>query len=595
MQPQSQLPQQSPPQPAPQPAPQPTRKTPGYKRSLLALLAIALYLFYSSGSRALPLLLARPTLRLLSGSGGGVRAGAGAGGAAAGGAAAHPGRAPALASSGPAPPYRHFMTNQRMDSGTEKGELYRACVPGKGPASAAALRRAPPHSPVLPNLPPLPYTPYYTPYCNLDPYFEYTLFPPDGHYPVSVVADAFVQCDGPTAPSLVLMSRHYQRTPDLDHTLVEVELLPLPGALQGQPPAPALRLPPGDWFFSRSYETLAIGTFALPPGPAARACAAPAGPPPPPLPMRVTYRNTSALLSAARSPQPPRSQFAMVAVFSFSRFLLRLWLEYYYALGVDTFYLFYNGDTINPTNVTRVAEELAGFRGAVVLMEWRMLHWIQTDGRDITCGQPVAINNALQRWRHLHQFMLFYDLDEFLVLPRHRSLAHFVAEYSAQIEPIVALRSMCSWGQLNLTTPRALAANISTIADVALQHLAWLPVERGRPGGREKYLLNTSAVDAWGIRNINLHGVYSHQGAGGRGGGRSGEPSILAPEGGFAGYHLHILNVPDDSRRMDSREIFLSKTPIINDELAQAVRKGLVERVRAKRGGAGGEKNEGAV
>jgi hypothetical protein len=520
--------------PAPRPCgvsstPQPPlapRKTPGYKRSLFVLLLLALYLYYRTGSRALPLLLARPSLRLLlSGSGGAGRAGGA-------GAAPRLGHAPALASSGRSPPYRSFMTNQRMDSGFEKGDV------------------------------------------GYHPYFQYTLFPPEGAYPVTVVADAFVQCAGPTAPSLVLMSRHYRRTPDLNHTLVSVELL------QQEAAAPPRLLPPGDWFFSRNYETLAVGTFPLPAEAGALACNSTA---PQPLPLRVTYRNASALLTAARSPHPPPSQFAMVAIFSFSRFLLRLWLEYYYALGVDTFYLFYNGDTVNPTNVTRVQEELAGFRGAVVLVEWRMLHWIMTDSSDITCGQPVAINDALQRWRHLHQFMLFYDLDEFLVLPRHTGLAHFVADYSAQVEPIVALRSMCSWGQLNLTTPRARAANISTIADVALEHLAWLPVERGRPGGREKYMLNTSAVDAWGIRAINLHGVYSHQGQG-RGGGRSGEPSILGGEGGFAGYHLHVLNTPDDSRRMDSREVFLSKTPILNDELAQAVRKGLVERVRAKRG-----------
>ena len=514
------------------------RKTPGYKRSLLVLLLLALYLYYRTGSRALPLLLARPSLRLLlSGGGGGSKSGAGRAGAG-DPSAPRPGHAPALASGGRAPPYRAFMTNQRMDSGTELGDL------------------------------------------DYHPYFQYTLFPPEGAYPVTVVADAFVQCAGPTAPSLVLMSRHYRRTPDLNHTLVSVELLPQAGGQQRQQQQ-LLQLPPGDWFFSRNYETLAVGTFPLPAGPAALACNSTA---PQPLPLRVTYRNTSALLTAARSPHPPPSQFAMVAIFSFSRFLLRLWLEYYYALGVDTFYLFYNGDKINPTNVTRVTEELAGFRGAVVLVEWSMLHWIMTDTRDITCGQPVAINDALQRWRHLHQFMLFYDLDEFLVLPRHASLARFVADYSAQVEPIVALRSMCSWGQLNLTSPRAAAANISTIADVALEHLAWLPVERGRPGGREKYMLNTSAVDAWGVRAINLHGVYSHQGAGGAGGGRSGEPSILPGEGGFAGYHLHLLNTPDDSRRMDSREVFLSKTPILNDELAQAVRKGLVERVRAKRG-----------
>ena len=491
---------------------------PGFKRLFLSLLLLFLYVFHSSSSLLWPHLFARRALRLLGGS-----------------------RAAAAAARQPAPPppapYRAFMSNIKLDSGTERGELYH-------------------------------------------PHFEYVLFPPEGRYPVSVVADAFIVCTGPDAPSLKVMSRHYQRTPELDHTALQVEAAGVP-------------LGPGAWFFNRGYETLAVGTFALPAALAAPLCALPPrAAASQALLTRFTYANTTALHNVTRSPEPPPSQFAMVAVFSFSRFLLRLWLEYYYALGVDTFYLFYNGDSSNPTNVTQVALEVAGFRGSIVVMDWSVLHWIQTDGRDITCGQPIAINTALQRWRHLHAFMMFYDTDELLVLPRHASLGSYVAQYAAEVEPIVALRSMCSWGQFNLSTPQAAAANISTIADVTLPHLAWLSVERGRPGGREKYLLNTSAVDAWGIRYINLHGVYSHQG--GEGGGREGHPSIMPVDGHFAGYHLHILNVPDDSRKMDSREIFLSKTPIINDELAQAVRKGLVERVRSKgagrkgRGGGGG-------
>lgn len=226
----------------------------------------------------------------------------------------------------------------------------------------------------------------------------------------------------------------------------------------------------------------------------------------------------------------------MVAVFSFTRYLLPLWLSYWHALGVDTFYLFYNGDTENPTNVTRVLEELEGFRGSVVVMDWSVMHWIETDGSDVTCGQPIAINSALLRWRHLHQFLTFYDTDEFLTLPKHTNLHHLVHAWSTRVGPIFALRTMCSWGMLNLTGTRH-----ASITDVQLQHLVEIPVVRGPPAGREKYILNCSAVDAWGVKHINLHGVYTHQVTGG--GGSVGEPDLLIPaDGEFTAYHLHLLN-----------------------------------------------------
>jgi hypothetical protein len=213
-----------------------------------------------------------------------------------------------------------------------------------------------------------------------------------------------------------------------------------------------------------------------------------------------------------------------------------------------------------------------------------MLHWILTDTRDNTYGQPIAINSAVVRWRHLHKWIAFYDTDEFLVLPHHTNLRHFVAAFSAAVEPIVGLRTVCAWGMLNLTGPEAAAANVSHISQVTLAHLATLPVDRGRPGSREKYFVNATALSAWGVRNVNIHGVYSHQG---QGGGRDGQVVILQTEGAFAAYHLHLLNTVSDERKGDYREVFMPKVPTrdasVNDFVRRAVVARVAERKRARR------------
>jgi len=411
-----------------------------------------------------------------------------------------------------------------------------------------------------------------------NPYYEFNIFKEwGGAYPVHLVADCFVTCD--PEPTLVVMSRHYQRT-ELEHAAITVILESSPH------PVP---LPPGRWYIKRNYETIAIGRFMLPGNAGERMCAgAPPGPSPsspsdlPPhtpvsLPITLIYKNTSVSWSVQRSPEPPRSQFAIAAVFSFSRYFLPLWLDYWYAIGVETFYLFYNGDSLNPTNMTLVLEEVKGFRGSIVILDWSVMHWIDTDDRDITCGQPIAINDALIRWGHLHNFMGFYDTDEFLVLPGHTNLAHFYASWAAKVAPIVALRSQSSWGLLNLSSSAP-----SNIEFVRLHDLGTLQVVRGPVGGREKYFINTSAVSAWGIESINLHGVYSHQVLGA--GGASGEPDILLSVGEFSAYHLHLLNTPDNARARDSREVFLPKKgkEIINDELKDFLRRALVSKVSGR-------------
>lgn len=358
-----------------------------------------------------------------------------------------------------------------------------------------------------------------------NPYFQYVLHPPDGAYPVLAVADAFLRCTPGKPRAIMLMSRHYFRTPDLNHSEVALEVLLAGGR--------TVALPPCHWFKSIMYETIAVGTCEYDPG---DELCTPNNTPGKHLSVRATYREHSAVFNISAPPQPPPSDWALVAVFSFSRYFLVLWMQYWRALGVDTFYLFYNG---REEDIPDLQAEVAGIEASVTIISWQMVHWIMTDSSDNTHGQPIAINSAIHRWKHLHKWMAFYDTDEFPVFPNHNNLNHFVERFSAEVEPIVAVRTQCSWGMVNFSTPIAASLNVSNITGVTLPMLTQLTIDRGPPGGREKYLLNTSAIDAWGIGRINIHGLYDHQRGGG---GAAGQAVILMPWGKHEAFHLHLLN-----------------------------------------------------
>jgi hypothetical protein len=224
------------------------------------------------------------------------------------------------------------------------------------------------------------------------PYFQYSLFPPDGAYPVLVVADAFLTCrSGPRG--IVLMSRHFQRRPDLDHALLRV-VVEVPGS-------PPLALPPCDWYIDRNYETVAIGRCAYDPGELCAPGAAGRLPPPAPLPIRVTYNGSAevtAVFELSAPPEPPPSDFAMVAVFNhFSAYFLPLWMAYWRALGVDTFYLFFNDAE---AELSALQAAVAGFDSSVVIVKVRLPRRF---------GAPDAARNS----QHLRP----YPIPLFLLLP----------------------------------------------------------------------------------------------------------------------------------------------------------------------------------
>ena len=264
--------------------------------------------------------------------------------------------------------------------------------------------------------------------------------------PVWVLADLFLQCGGPHAPRVVGVSRTYRRT-DIDHAETRVGV----GA-GGDVEWLDLAAP---WSTNGVYESSAWAAYVDAPGGGAPRAAACAGGARALVDLTVAWRNaTTVFRDVAPSPESPRTEFAMVAVFSQDMWLLPMWTAWWIALGVETFYFFPNA--MDPA---KAAAQLAALRpyvanisAHVVVVDWRMLHWFLSESGDVTYGQPMAINDALQRWRHLHGTMLFYDPDEFLVLPRHDGLASFIADYEANSAQgsYVALRSQCLWARLEL-------------------------------------------------------------------------------------------------------------------------------------------------
>jgi hypothetical protein len=425
-----------------------------------------------------------------------------------------------------------------------------------------------------------------------DPHFIYTLFPPEGFYPVWLVADVFFVCETQT---LSIISRVYYHRLDLDHKALVVYIS------DPNNPSTRRRLLAKSWRITSNYETCVIGEFDFD---GEGKCVNRDIESKIHIEIEYYYNKSSSLeaiylspltedeennkvktfssststtttlskidnsninkLSAsfdiAASPIMPHSRWAMVAVFSFSRFLLKLWIEYYRLLGVYTFYLYYNGKS---DEIPILLQELDGLSVNIVIVIWPHLHWITTHLADNTHGQPMAINDAFQRFGHLHDFMAFYDLDEFLVLPLHDNLDDFVEQYSKVYGPFSFLRSQCSWSMLILDDFEP----ILPISNVTLGDLFERRLLRGGPAmSREKYFLNTSAFKAVGMKTLNLHGVYTHQ--------ERSEPlhgkvleerSLVVP-----GYHVHLLNederykrtkdyriayLGDESKRVNSTEL----------------------------------------
>lgn len=324
-----------------------------------------------------------------------------------------------------------------------------------------------------------------------------------GGYPQFLFVDLFL-----SRGELCLISRHYRSSP-VDFASITVGVQGRGGKLV------ASELTFDEWHSFELYESSMLGVMRRPEFHNVAS-----------LNVSVTYGDQTKQLVVSQTPEGRPTRFAMCTIFHTDRHLLPMWATYWAAMGVGSFYMYYNGPE---EDIPMLQDMVYGLPANVVIIHWPYLYWIPEQS-DPHHGQPMGINNCYYRWRHLHELMFFFDLDELIVLPQHNDLNHFLDDWP---EPFTSIRSQMAWTKLQLDTLQIKAE------DVRLKHLAMAPVIRGPVrGDREKYCINTTA----GVHTLNVHGVYT----------KGTVPigymeQIMAPHDKM--YHVHFVNVGRDRER----------------------------------------------
>ena len=124
------------------------------------------------------------------------------------------------------------------------------------------------------------------------------------------------------------------------------------------------------------------------------------------LALDVEFEGVNSSVTLLRAPGGWESEFAMCALFLQDRHLLGMWATYWYLLGVDTFYLYWNGEVKGIEELKAAVEHIPAH---VVFIHWPFDYWVPNHERPHH-GQPQAWNSCYQRNKDKHDFLVFYDL-----------------------------------------------------------------------------------------------------------------------------------------------------------------------------------------
>jgi hypothetical protein len=167
------------------------------------------------------------------------------------------------------------------------------------------------------------------------------------------------------------------------------------------------------------------------------------------LDLDISYENRQISTTLLRAPGGWESGFAMCALFLQDKHLLRMWATYWYLLGVDTFYLYWNGDVKEIEELTRQVEDLPA---SITFISWQYDYWVPNKQRPHH-GQPQAWNSCYHRNKDRHDFLVFYDLVR--CGQGYRSLAALATSFSPpSAAPPTPLRPhrMSSWSSKTTRT-----------------------------------------------------------------------------------------------------------------------------------------------
>ena len=198
---------------------------------------------------------------------------------------------------------------------------------------------------------------------------------------------------------------------------------------------------------------------------------------------------------------------AMMTQFLHEPDLLLPWIQHYARLGVDTFYLYYNAGVYGADGELVPALRTQGIAEVLALPGVQLVEWLPPffDEWGVRQSQVPALQSWWHRYRQRHDWMMHFDMDEFLLLPRgerlHSVLAAQPADCAVLLFPSAFAWLNCSGalqrgGGNEARFPRHLSA---------LHECGVLRVPRALTHKRQKMAVSTAAS----IEAINIHAAAS--------------------------------------------------------------------------------------
>lgn len=166
------------------------------------------------------------------------------------------------------------------------------------------------------------------------------------------------------------------------------------------------------------------------------------------LEVSVTYKNIVKKCIAKRYDHLRNDKLVMMTLFKDDHYLISAWIEYYKRLGIQHFYMYYNGsmNERNRLSTLRYDPKLVTF------IEWNYQYWLDKSSYRIVDpklrnnyhhAQTMAIHSAIYRYRHATTWMGLFDLDEYAYISNDTGLIGLVDKYDPSITSEIYLRN--SW------------------------------------------------------------------------------------------------------------------------------------------------------
>lgn len=137
------------------------------------------------------------------------------------------------------------------------------------------------------------------------------------------------------------------------------------------------------------------------------------------LDITIEYNGIKKTYKLSKSIVDKKYNLSMFTLFKDDPYLIDCWIDYYKQLGVEHFYLYYNGLLKDIDNIINRFD-----KNEVTFVEWDYKYWIddydkkkainKTVSNNINHAQPMAINSCMYKFGEFTNWLALFDLDEYV-------------------------------------------------------------------------------------------------------------------------------------------------------------------------------------